>query len=154
MLRMAANLVLSLLLAGCATRISLPPGAIAVRTDDGLVNVMTAGVLCVGSSVPPFVGIVEGDPLDAAWPVWLRADDGRRMYVTWPRGFSVRFDPDATLVDENGKVVLEAGSPFTFQGVDHDPSRGTREDPYIAEGAWDTGLARAPHCYHRETWWR
>jgi hypothetical protein len=71
------------------------------------------------------------------------------MYVTWPRGFSVRFDPDATLLDENGKVVLEVGSPFTFEGVAHDPSKGTREEPYVAEGLWETGLARAPHCYHR-----
>lgn len=146
---MAATLVLSLLFAGCASRASLPPGAIVVPTDDGLVNAMTPGVVCVGNSVPPFIGILEGDPMDTAWPVWLRAEDGRRMYITWPGGFSVRFDPDATLLDENGKVVLEAGSPFTFQGVAHDPSKGTREEPYVAEGLWETGLARAPHCYHR-----
>jgi hypothetical protein len=71
------------------------------------------------------------------------------MYMRWPGGFSVRFDPDATLLDETGTVVLHAGSPFTFEGVGHDPAGGTRDQPYVAEGLWETGLARVPHCYYR-----
>lgn len=136
-------------LGSCAGGAPLPSGAIRVPTDDALVNATASGILCVGSSVPPFVGILEGDRSDADWPVWLRAEDGRRMYMTWPKGFSVRFDPDATLLDETGMPVLHAGSAFTFEGVAHDPSKGTREEPYLAAGGWETGLARVPHCYHR-----
>jgi hypothetical protein len=137
------------LFGGCTARVPLPSGAIRIQTDESLVNAATSGVLCVGSSVPPFIGILEGDPSDLAWPVWLRAEDGRRMYITWPKGFSVRFDPAAVLLDETGTPVLYAGSPFTFQGVAHDPSTGTRDEPYLASGGWETGLARVGHCYHR-----
>jgi hypothetical protein len=135
--------------ASCTSQAPLPPGAIRIPTDETLTNAATSGTLCVGSTVPPFVGTLEGDPSDAVWPVWLRAEDGHRMYMTWPRGFSVRFDPDATLLDETGTPVLYAGSPFTFQGVAHDPSKGTRDEPYLADGAWETGLASLDHCYHR-----
>ena len=141
--------VVAVLATGCTSHAPLPSGAIHVPTDEGLVNAATSGILCVGSTVPPFVGILEGDSSDLAWPVSLRAEDGRRMYITWPRGFSVRFEPDAVLLDETGTPVLYAGSPFTFHGVAHDPSRGTRDEPYVADGAWETGLARVGHCYHR-----
>ena len=134
---------------GCTGQVPLPSGAIRVPTDETLVNATASGILCVGSTVPPFVGILEGDPSDLAWPVRLRAEDGRRMYITWPKGFSVRFDPHATLLDETGAPVLYAGSPFTFEGVAHDPSKGTRDEPYLAAGAWETGLARVGHCYHQ-----
>lgn len=133
----------------CTSQAPLPPGAIRIPTDQTLTNAATSRTLCIGSTVPAFVGILEGDPSDPAWPVWLRAEDGHRMYMTWPKGFSVRFDPDATLLDENGSPVLHAGSPFTFQGVAHDPSEGTRDRPYLAAGAWETGMARVGHCYHR-----
>jgi hypothetical protein len=117
------------LFGGCTGQVPLPSGAIRVPTDETLVNATASGILCVGSTVPPFVGILEGDPSDLAWPVWLRAEDGRRMYITWPKGFSVRFDPYTTLLDETGAPVLYAGSPFTFEGVAHD--------------------ARVGHCYHQ-----
>src|SRR5882672_7804763 len=72
----AVGLIAAVLPAGCgAPRASLPPGAMAVRTDDGLVSAAKAGVLCTGTSVPPFVVVLEGDPSDKAWPVWLRAED-------------------------------------------------------------------------------
>lgn len=147
--RLATLAVTLSVLEGCAAQAPLPSDAIRVPTDEGLVNATASGILCVGSSVPPFVGILEGDPSDAAWPVWLRAEDGRRMYMTWPKGFSVRFDPDATLLDETGVPVLRDGSAFTFEGVAHDPSKGTREEPYLAVGAWETGLASVAHCYYR-----
>jgi hypothetical protein len=144
----AVGLTASVLLAGCgAPRASLPPGAMAVRTDDSLVSAARSGGLCTGTSVPPFVVVLEGDPSDRAWPVWLRAEDGRRIYIVWPAGFSVRFDPDAILLDETGAPILHAGSPLRFEQGAPGPSDGTGDRPYVAAGGWDTGLAEAPHCY-------
>jgi hypothetical protein len=96
--------------------------------------------------VPPLGGVLEGDATDLTWPVWLQAEDGRRIYVVWPRGFSARFDPDATLLDETGKPIVLAGSPVGLQQT-RPGDEGTKERPYLASGLWDSGLARQGHCY-------
>jgi hypothetical protein len=107
--------------------------------------------MCTASAtIPAVVGVLEGDPSVVAWPVWLRAQDGRRMYILWPRGFSVRFDPAATLLDETGTTFLLAGSPMTLAQVGPDPARGTMDRPYVAGGLVETGLGGMEHCYaHR-----
>lgn len=142
-------LITFVMLAGCgAPRASLPPGAIAVPTDENLMSSEGTGVLCtLSATIPPVVGVLVGDASDTAWPVWLQAEDGRRMYIRWPRGFSVRFDPDATLLDETGAVFLFAGSPLILGQVGADPAKGTKDRPYVAAGIVETGLARKEHCY-------
>lgn len=133
---------------GCSGRGPLPSGAVAVPTDDALVASTQSNILCTASAaIPPVVGVLEGDRSDSAWPVWLQAEDGQRIYVEWPRGFSARFGPLVTLLDETGAPVLDEGSPITLRQVGLDPSRGTRQRPYVAEGLWGTGLAGAPRCY-------
>jgi hypothetical protein len=146
---LASTVAFLVMVAGCASRGPLPSGAVAVPTDDALVSSAQSNILCTASAaIPPVVGILAGDASESAWPVWLRAEDGQRMYVVWPKGFSARFDPGVTLLDETGAPVLDEGSPITLVQVARDPSRGTRERPYVAEGLWETGLAGAPRCYN------
>ena len=80
------------LLGSCTTHAPLPSGAIHVPTDDDLVSFGSQGILCGFATVPemPPTGVLAGDPSDPPWPVWLRAEDGARRYVVWPRDFSVR----------------------------------------------------------------
>ena len=153
MARALAILAVTLgLFTGCTAHAALPSGAIRMPTDDSLVSFESLGILCMGSSTvprPPPVGVLDGDPSDVAWPTWLRAEDGSRRYLVWPRGFSVRFDPSATLLDETGTPILDAGSPLRFESATSDPSTWTRDRPYVAE-AFETGLAEVPHCYTRD----
>lgn len=138
--------------AGCTTHAPLPSGAIRVPTDDSVVAYGSLGILCGGSATLPLrpdARFLEGDPSDPAWPVWLQADDGSRFYVVWPRDFYVRFDPDATLLDEAGKPILHAGSPITIVLPTTDPPPGTKDRPYVAE-SFSTGLIQLPHCYTRD----
>ncbi|HLY14663.1 MAG TPA: hypothetical protein VKR24_09945 [Candidatus Limnocylindrales bacterium] len=149
-------MTVALAVSGCSTLPPLPPrpsGAIAVPTDENLVSSAESAqsgihILCtLSAAVLPVVGVLAGDRSDAAWPVWLRALDGHQVYVRWPRGFSVRFDPAATLLDENGAVFLLAGSPITLAQVDADPAGGTKDRPYLASGIVETGLGHQEHCY-------
>ena len=138
----------AIVLASCSAAAPLPSGAIAVPTDENVVSSTGTGILCtLGAVIPPVVGVLEGDAYDAAWPVWLRAEDGRQMYIRWPRGFSVRFNPSPTLLDESGAVFVYAGSPVTLAQVVMDPAFGTKDHPYPARGLIETGIGHAEHCY-------
>ena len=139
------------LFGSCTAHVPLPSGAIRIPTDESLVSFGSEGIMCGLATVPdlPPTGVLEGDASDPMWPVWLRAEDGSRRYVVWPRDFSVRFDPAATLLDETGKPILYAGSPLVLGSLTTDPSQGTRDRPYVA-GSFMTGLARIPHCYTRD----
>jgi hypothetical protein len=140
-----------LALAGCTAHAALPSGAMRVPTDDNLVSFGSEGILC-GLATPrdlPPTGVLEGDPSDPEWPVWIQKDDGTRRYVVWPRDYSVRFDPDAALLDETGRPILLAGSPLDLAYLTTDPTPGTKDLPWIAE-SFTTGLARIPHCYTRD----
>jgi hypothetical protein len=143
-----AVVVAAVVLAGCSAATPLPSGAIAVPTDENVVSSEGTHILCtLGAAVPAVDGVLEGDASDAAWPVWLRAEDGRRMYVRWPNRFSVRFDPTPTLLDETGAVFVYAGSPVALGQVAMDPSLGTKDRPYVAGGLIGTGLGHQQHCY-------
>jgi len=146
--RTISILVVVVALGGCSRAVPLPSGAIAVPTDENLLPSDQAGILCnLAAAIPPVVGVLGGDRSDPAWPVWLQAPDGHRMYVRWPRGFSVRFDPGATLLDENGSTFLSEGSPVTLGQVAADPAYGTKDRPYVAGGLVETGLGGDEHCY-------
>ena len=144
-----AIVITALTLGGCASGPPpLPPGAIPVPTDENLLSSAQAGILCnLAAAIPPVAGVLEADRSDPTWPVWLQAADGHRMYVLWPRGFSVRFDPMATLLDENGSTFLTDGSPITLGQVAADPAGGTKDRPYVAAGLVETGLGHEEHCY-------
>jgi hypothetical protein len=146
--RAVALLTFVVALSGCSTAAPLPSGAIAVPTDQNVVSSAESGILCtLGAVIPPVVGVLMGDPSDPAWPVWLQAADGHPMYIRWPRGFSVRFDPEATLLDETGAVFLLSGSPITLAQMGPDPAGGTKDQPYVVAGLVETGLGHEEHCY-------
>jgi hypothetical protein len=147
-----ATCMTAVILLGCSAPAALPSGAITVPTDENLVSSAESGILCTASAViPPVVGVLEGDPSDVAWPVRLRADDGRRMYILWPRGFSVRFDPSATLLDEAGATFLHAGDPLVLGQVGADPAHGTKDRPYLARGLMGGAVSHAwERCYQHK----
>lgn len=147
--RLLAIVLAGALLGACAAaRPTLPPGAIPVPTDDDVVSSTGTGILCtLSASIPSVVGVLEVDRSDVAWPVSLRADDGRQMYVLWPRDFSVRVEPEPALLDETGSIFLRAGSSIELGQVGMDPSIGSKDRPYVARGLIGTGLAHIQHCY-------
>jgi hypothetical protein len=144
----AALAIASILLASCTAATPMPSGAMALRTDENLVPSSVSGVLCgLNGTLPQVSGVLEGDPSDEAWPVWIQTATGRRMYVVWPKGFSVRFNPTATLLDQEGTPILHDGSPLTLGQFSDDPATGTRDHPFVAVGAWSTGLGNVWRCY-------
>jgi hypothetical protein len=120
--------------------VPLPAGAIPAPTDTSL---RRAGMCNLAGAVARLEGVLEADPANPDWPVWLRATDGHRMYVKWPAGFSVRFDAKVELLDDQGVVVLTAGQAFRLPQVSFGEHLGTVEDPYLARGLWEA----AGHCY-------
>ena len=85
--------------------------------------------------VDPVAGNLEGDPAGRPDPVWLQGPGGRHLSVIWPGGFTVRFEPTVTLIDDHGKVVARVGDKVTLGQVRPDSHAGTFADPYIASGA-------------------
>jgi hypothetical protein len=82
----------------------------------------------------PVAGTLEGDQSDKREPVWLETADGRRLSVVWPEGFTVRFEPDAVLYNELGKVVARAGQRTELSQTSPEEHAGTFDDPYLASG--------------------
>jgi hypothetical protein len=134
----AVALAVSLAAACAATR---PPLSVIQSGPDGLRTftwVREAGgapVLCnAAAAVNPVTGVLRGDPAASAQPLWLETGSGRRMSVVWPAGFTVRFEPDATLRNENGTVVGRDGDRIRLPQVGAQEHAGTFEDPYVASG--------------------
>jgi hypothetical protein len=65
---------------------------------------------------------------------WLVGADGRRLYVVWPRGFTLAFQPGPTLRDATGRVVAEEDTSVTLLQVNRSDHAGTMGDPYFATG--------------------
>lgn len=91
----------------------------------------------------PVTGRLMGDPKDQREPVWLERDDGTRLSVVWPAGFTVQFEPELALHDEQGRVVARNGDQVTLDQVPVTEASGTYEDPYYAAGILFDG------CYPR-----
>jgi hypothetical protein len=91
--------------------------------------------LCPASeAVDPVVGTFDGDLLADGDKGWLVAADGRRLYVVWPGGFALSFQPSPTLRDERGQVVAEKDTSVTLSQVSRSDHSGTMDDPYFALG--------------------
>jgi hypothetical protein len=85
--------------------------------------------------VDPVAGTFEGDLLADGDKSWLVAADGSRLYVVWPQGFTLSFQPDPILRDGGGKVVAEKGTSVTLEQVNRADRAGTMADPYLALGS-------------------
>jgi hypothetical protein len=68
-------------------------------------------------------------------PAWIETEDGRRLSVIWPAGFTVRFEPLAALYNERNEPVVRARQGVTLGQTRWDDAAGTLEDPYLAQGA-------------------
>ena len=91
--------------------------------------------LCtLSEAVDPVVGTFRGDLLADGDKSWLEAADGARLYVVWPQGFALSFQPSPTLRDEGGKVVAEQDTAVTLAQVNRFDHAGTMDDPYVAVG--------------------
>ena len=137
--RLAAALVAVLVAIGCGN--TQPPVSVIASGPDGLRTfswVREAGgvpVLCNASAAAnPVVGVFRGDPARSAQPVWLEAGSGRPLSVVWPAGFTIRFEPMATLRNEVGGVVARDGDEVRLGQVQAEEHAGTFEDPYVASG--------------------
>lgn len=96
--------------------------------------------LCPASrAVDPVVGSFDGDALASGDRAWLVAADGSRLYVVWPQGFTLSFQPGPILRDERGRVVAEKDTSVTLLQVNRSDHSGTMDDPYIALGALFNG---------------
>lgn len=96
--------------------------------------------LCPASrAVDPVVGSLDGEFLASGDKAWLVAPDGSQLYVVWPQGFTLSFQPGPILRDERGRVVAEKDTPVTLLQVNRSDHSGTTNDPYIALGALFNG---------------
>ena len=92
--------------------------------------------LCPASiAVDPVVGELAGDPNASGDQSWLTTKDGERLYIVWPQGFSLSFEPGPVLRNERGRVVAEAGTKVTLSQVNRFDHAGTTGDPFLALGS-------------------
>jgi hypothetical protein len=140
-LHTAALVLLVIAVSACAA-VGKPSHSIITTDRDGLRTFSVVReldgnpVVCPAFGlVDPVTGYLEGDPAGRPDTVWLEGPEGRHLSVVWPGGFTVRFEPTVTLIDDQGRVVASAGDKVTLDQVRFDSHAGTSEDPYVASGA-------------------
>lgn len=110
------------------------PRDITRQSDGLLTSGLTRTDICSAvAAADPVDGTLEGQ-IGTNDPIWILAADGGRLSVAWPRGFSVRFEPDAVLYDDRGAPVANAGDHVSLGQVSRTGHSGTPEDPYLASG--------------------
>jgi hypothetical protein len=129
-MRVAIVLLGLLAVAGCGALGGISTGRDGLRTFGW--GAPFAGCPAA-AAVRPVIGTLGGGQGERE-PVWLEAVDGRRLSVVWPGGFSVRFEPGATLYDERGRAVARDGDSVELGQINLETATGTYEDPYIAKG--------------------
>lgn len=91
-------------------------------------------VLCPAFGLAdPVHGTLDGSE-GAREPIWMKGDAGRQLSVVWPAGFSVRFEPGASLYNEQGRRIGTVGDAIELSQTTWGSATGTFEDPYIAQG--------------------
>lgn len=136
----AAIAVAVIISAGCMNT-GGRPGSIISTGPDGLRTfgvfreVNGTVVLCPAfAAVNPVTGTLRGQAGGEPEPLWLEADDGRRLSVVWPGGFTLRFEPDAVLYNEHMIAVSRAGETVVLKQSPAEEHAGTFEDPHFASG--------------------
>ena len=133
-LRAAALLLLASVLLGCAGT-----GTRTGRGPDGLLTWTSQNAACGVTDAYP-AGTLEGSA-DNPDRVWLLAPGGRRVYLIWPHGFTVRFEPDAVLYSSSGVIVARAGDAININ-LEVPEQGGTPDDPMLV--TWVNGTCYAP----------
>ena len=136
MRRTSLLLVVALAVVACAApRSSIATQTDGLRTFTGITEMNGGPVACPAFGLTdPVTGTLQADASNTQESVWLQASDGRHLSVVWPRGFSVRFEPEAVLYDDQGKVVGRQGERIVLSQVRWTEHAGTYADPYIASG--------------------
>jgi hypothetical protein len=88
------------------------------------------------------IGSLEGSANDPD-RIWIVAPGARRVFLIWPYGFTVRFEPDAVLYGPSGVVVARAGDPIEIN-LEVPEQGATREDPMRV--TWVNGACYAPRA--------
>lgn len=105
-------------------------------------NVKPISVCGLGGALPPVSGELDGSPDADPDYVWLMSD-GRRVLISWPAGFRVRWQPALEILNEDGSVVAHKGDTVTLPQVIKSEHSGESTDRYPAVGQV------GPHCYGR-----
>jgi hypothetical protein len=53
--------------------------------------------------------VIHGSTLDARVTWVTSPDTNERFEIVWPAGYSVRFEPDLEVLNENGRTVAREG---------------------------------------------
>lgn len=94
-----------------------------------------APILCtLGARVDPVSGALRGDADADGDQIWLETQDGRRLHVIWPGGFTVRFAPAAVLYDDRGVTVATDSPEIKLGQVSLADALGSADDPYVVAG--------------------
>jgi hypothetical protein len=75
---------------------------------------------------------VNGDIVET----WLVTEDGERLVVIWPRGFSAR-PATGELLDDTEITIFRSGELVTLDQVSRRDAAGTLLDPIVASGIFD-----------------
>jgi hypothetical protein len=122
-----------LLVAQLLGRAPLGPGSPTLRTFPLYVPPNGGPLVCPSYLMSPNVsGTLAGDAADPEG-IWLMTSSGR-ISVRWPAGFTLAFDPEATLYDGDGNLFARAGDVVTLGQVPLGSHAGTPADPYLAAG--------------------
>lgn len=123
-------LIVAVSLGACgASPVPAPPlRTFSVLKQNGMPMLCT-----LGQPIPPVVGVLAGSSADPE-TVWLQVAGGARLSLTWPAGFTVRFEPGAVIYNENAKAVVKAGETLQLQARIGEHA-GTLADPYPVSGA-------------------
>jgi hypothetical protein len=69
----------------------------------------TASGPCAGLEI---VGLALTASADDPDLVWANVGDDRRIPITWPVGYFVQFDPDATIMSSDSSVIAHENDPL------------------------------------------
>jgi hypothetical protein len=87
---------------------------------------------CSAFTLPDGVhGTLQVTP-GAADAVWIKADDGRHLYVAWPDDFKLRLEPVGAVLSGDGDILAEDDGPIRLKQTAPDSAAGTDADPYVA----------------------
>jgi hypothetical protein len=137
---LAALALLTTACQGPASSIALPAGAVPIPTS----KVVKREPCTLEAAVTPVRGVLDGDATNTTWPVWLSSSTGEHLFVQWPRGWSARFDPTLSLLDESGNVRARSGTGIVLGQVPRESAAGTVADPYVARGLFLDGCFGPP----------